>query len=178
MQWKHAVKGERNLDTLAFCVVFASYLATARQRDVSPQERSTGAAAAMHTCKGAASKVQSPLLGFTRRQDRKLPDQTSTGGKYLIFIASFPDRQWSRLHGPLGSSAELKSVSRLRGYQSRRPTADGDAAPRCRRKNCGERAAACRSALCYTLTYTHRGCVRQVLKEHPQVVSLRWSSIS
>lgn len=42
---------------------------------------------------GAASKVHSPLRRFMQRRGRKLRDTTSKG-KYLIFIASSPDREW------------------------------------------------------------------------------------
>lgn len=43
---------------------------------------------------GAARKVHSPLRRFMQRHGRKLRDATSTRGKYLIFIASSPDREW------------------------------------------------------------------------------------
>lgn len=85
-----------NIDFL-FSLYLASYLTTARQRDVSPQERSTGAAAAMHTCRG--SKQSTPTVAWLHLETRHKVqrDKNEHAGKvphlHRLFLF-FPDREW------------------------------------------------------------------------------------
>lgn len=87
---RHCVQSARKIWKHQLFFFFASYLATARQRDVSPQQGSTGVAAAMHTCRGSKQSTLTIawLHSETRHKVRRQHGKSTSSSSLLSLTAS------------------------------------------------------------------------------------------
>lgn len=92
----HVVKAQQKLQMSGFFFFFASYLATGRQRDLSPPGRSKGAAAAVHTCRSSKQSTLTTASLYTAEScETHRADGESTSSSSLLPLTVSGESTWT-----------------------------------------------------------------------------------